>query len=653
MKNEIYDLLHRGYFPKELPPAFNTYLFAVNYEEIDKEWNIIKVNTPSKVERKLGESTQNYEDRLRVFKDPVSVPTRYSYAKGRISRRCLSILNPVNYLSLALCVESNFQNVSDYFTQSPYSQSVPTYEINIHERCYRPSSRSVWALTYVKLLLSQGKMYEIKLDISQFYPSIYTHSITWAIVGKEIAKEFWRKYSDKNIPNAITSDEKLYNIANELDRLIQRCQDKQTHGIPIGPDSSYFVAEIIATYIDKQLSQSFPNLKGVRYYDDYTLFVDTKEDAAVVVYKLQNIIGNLGLSLNESKISISEAPKPFIEDYVEELSPFRFESTKVSSALKRYFNILWHLCDIQPYKATTIIKYGLHPLENDSLVIDISYKELFESLLYKTALVEPSALNQICELISKKGYTPTASSLTNLVEAVVKKHVSLNHHHEVSWALWILKKYNLSIDIALVKDVFHMHNPICTLLMLDYLNNKSAGNVLLTDADIQAEISSIENSLTDASLFNEDWILVYEGAYYGWLNTQTIVRTNPYFNYLYDKDISFYDVSDNADYSSYDYIEQLPANVYTQEMRKMAKEFKTKVMGDVYDQLFGEIMDDESLSPEKKQLLKSKYKIASKNLNLEKKLFEELLSQIFRRESLDYSPYVQKIIDKLSEIVRY
>ena len=33
-----------------------------------------------------------------------------------------------------------------------------------------------------------GKKYLVKVDISQCFPSIYTHAIPWALVTKEVAK---------------------------------------------------------------------------------------------------------------------------------------------------------------------------------------------------------------------------------------------------------------------------------------------------------------------------------------------------------------------------------------------------------------------------------------------------------------------------------
>ncbi len=68
---------------------------------------------------------------------------------------------------------------------------------------------------------AQGR-YLLRTDISRFYPSVYTHSIPWAIHGKEYSKQH---RFDKN-------------LGNQLDKLVQSCQYGQTNGIPIGPDTT-------------------------------------------------------------------------------------------------------------------------------------------------------------------------------------------------------------------------------------------------------------------------------------------------------------------------------------------------------------------------------------------------------------------------------
>lgn len=90
-----------------------------------------------------------------------------------------------------------------------------------------------------------------KADISNFYPSLYTHSIPWAIVGIDVAK-------------ANTSNSVWYNA---LDRDIRFCRRAETNGVSIGPGTSSLAAEIVLTQIDRALQRRF---KYQRFIDDYT-----------------------------------------------------------------------------------------------------------------------------------------------------------------------------------------------------------------------------------------------------------------------------------------------------------------------------------------------------------------------------------------------
>ena len=69
----------------------------------------------------------------------------------------------------------------------------------------------------------------VQADIKSFYPSIYTHSLAWAIHGKRHI----RKGNNRH-------DYTL--LGNRLDRLFQYSNDQRTNGIPIGPVVSDIVA---------------------------------------------------------------------------------------------------------------------------------------------------------------------------------------------------------------------------------------------------------------------------------------------------------------------------------------------------------------------------------------------------------------------------
>jgi hypothetical protein len=77
-------------------------------------------------------------------------------------------------------------------------------------------------------------------DISKCFYNIYTHTISWAVKNQKIAKE--------NIS--------VESFDSQFDKLMQRSNYNETHGIIVGPEISRIFAEIILQRIDDNLIKS-------------------------------------------------------------------------------------------------------------------------------------------------------------------------------------------------------------------------------------------------------------------------------------------------------------------------------------------------------------------------------------------------------------
>ncbi|WP_337023410.1 MULTISPECIES: RNA-directed DNA polymerase [unclassified Pantoea] len=138
--------------------------------------------------------------------------------------------------------------------------------------------------------------YLFTTDIANFYPSIYTHSIPWAIHTKEESKEV-RGVND--------------NLGNKIDHALRQMRWGQTNGIPQGSAPMDFIAEIVLGYADELLGEKLKeeditDYHIIRYRDDYRVFTNSKEDAEALARHLTVILQGLGLHLNASKTSLSE-----------------------------------------------------------------------------------------------------------------------------------------------------------------------------------------------------------------------------------------------------------------------------------------------------------------------------------------------------------
>ena len=132
--------------------------------------------------------------------------------------------------------------------------------------------------------------YCLQTDVTDCYPSIYTHSISWALHGINVSK----------------SNRSLDLLGNKIDKSIQSMQNMQTNGIPQGSVLMDFIAEMILGYSDKLLSEELSkeginNYQIVRYRDDYKIFSDSKEDVEKILKTLSIILYDLNLKLNSAK----------------------------------------------------------------------------------------------------------------------------------------------------------------------------------------------------------------------------------------------------------------------------------------------------------------------------------------------------------------
>ena len=112
------------------------------------------------------------------------------------------------------------------------------------------------------------------MPVSRYYSTIYTHTIPWALHSKVRAK--------------VDRSDKL--CGNVIDKCVRNTQDKQTLGIPTGPDTSLIISEIIGTAMDIRLSNELKDIKlnGYRYIDDYYLFFSNWAQAEQATSKIHS-----------------------------------------------------------------------------------------------------------------------------------------------------------------------------------------------------------------------------------------------------------------------------------------------------------------------------------------------------------------------------
>ncbi len=514
-------LLKKGYFPKELPPPFTTKYFSKNFNRIQKSWTRIK-NELNRNNQKIYK--QKYTKKYKSSKCVLySLPKK----KKNFSRRIVEIPTPFHHSILCDTICERWTEIDNFYKKSVISLSKPI----INEKRGRAAIpfKTFDNFKQECLITSFDKMYELKTDISFFYPTLYTHSIPWAMHGKENAK----KDSSKHL------------LGNILDENIRNCKHGQSTGIPIGPDTSLIIAEIVSCGIDVLLRERLEtvglSIKGYRYYDDISFYFSSRDEAEVVLKTLQHILTDFQLSINEEKTDITIFPSAFDRNWVMQISSFEFRENfnkeqkerarEQRTDIERYFKLAFYYANKYPEDA--VMGYAIKKFK--SVPIMEENWNLFESLILKTTILNPITLKDIVPLLVAYNQLVDRKKICNVVEEIIKIHVRMGHSFEISWALWLAKTFNIKINNSIAADIFKSYDVIPILMALDL---KSMNLI-----DFSVNLSSINENLTEDSLFEEKWILTYESIIHGWLSpiSSNPLEVNEYFKILKDNNIKFYD----------------------------------------------------------------------------------------------------------------
>lgn len=492
------ELLKSGYFPKELPPPFESKSFSDKIGIIKTQWN--SVSSPFRKPERLKYSNSKWV----VF----SIP------KVQLSRRIINIPNPLHQSKLTATIADRWTEINAIFAKSTISSSAPIKDPK-NERALI-SKDNFSAFKRRRLNESFDNLYEVKTDVLRFYGTIYTHSIPWLVHTK---------------PTAKASRNDMTMLGNALDRDLRNLNSGQTVAIPIGPDTSLVIAEIITCLMDEQIQTKLKNVKSFRFIDDYYLYCDSYADAEKAFKFIQSLLTKYQLDINEEKTKISKAPFAFDTKWSIEIGSFTFRKKANSQ-----------LTDIERFVSLSLIHSNENPKDSVLLfsIQVLKYLPLFdenwdtyESLILKIGITEPRTLPVVTEILASNSSRISKTKIKSIIEKLIDIHLPKGHNYEVAWALWMCVEFNIKLKNKMAERIFASNDYVSILIALDL---KSRGRI---NASVNTD--GLLTELTEESLMNENWLFTYESIKKGWLTpTDNPIDENKYFEILLANGIYFY-----------------------------------------------------------------------------------------------------------------
>jgi hypothetical protein len=485
-------ILKRGYFPKELPPAFYTNRFA-KYACSKGGRAVLTAYKPA---------------------DNFTECVKYLLALPGGHRRELRIPHPASYTDIAILIAENLKRIISIAGKSSFAVSKPHFTPK-GRRAFRPDI-SPSDLATERAARRAGATHLLKADVSQFYPSLYTHAVGWAIDPKLREKAHWKNW-------------KL--LGKRLDQYLMNMDGKLSQGIPIGTDVSYLLAECVLSRVDSSLP--IAKERGYRWFDDYEIAFETRDEAESCMKFLGRELARFRLRVNPIKSRIISLPSPADEEWQQLLVQTGGKSHIDSRGMVKHFDSAFRLRE--QYPDSPVLLYALGVLFGISCP-NPKVGRIAQSCMSQALLSEPGAAQKAFALLSywrTNGFPVDAKLVTQTVNRLILRHEAGGVSSDVSWALSFCIDQNVTLDSKSAKVLSDAEDDC---IALQALHMWSIG--LLPKGFSKVQIAKL---IKNADLDREHWLICYESLRQHFLTeARSMVAANPLFSDLLRKDVTFY-----------------------------------------------------------------------------------------------------------------
>lgn len=272
-------ILQEGYYPEPyvLPPCFKLSDFELQQNKFEQK---------------------GYKDKWKS-----NNLATISFPKTGLIQRVFGIIHPHRYHDIVWELINDWDKLLEILFNPEneiYSYSFPI-ALTVNNQGKLRAGRMIYEFLEMaeKDLVAEAHQYKLltKVDITNFYNSVYTHTIAWAWCGDR-----YKALSDSNFQTT----------GSKIDKLIQYSNDKRTNGIPVGPVLSDLIIEVILSERDKVITKKLKQLGidflATRFKDDYRILCNSQEDSDKIIRIIIDTLNEFNLQVNEAKTKTVALP---------------------------------------------------------------------------------------------------------------------------------------------------------------------------------------------------------------------------------------------------------------------------------------------------------------------------------------------------------
>lgn len=511
-------------FPSNiLPPCFcNEQIFNsidIFKSEYTDSWGLITRNFKTE-----GDSIKKFNGirDITIGVEKGTEPLSVFSAKSDGNIRVFSIANPIIEIPLHMYILENIDKIIDeenlnddrYISSSLYlyeDGEIFTGYSYEGDEMYEEGAQSVLQSNFEtsirdKYKIADGKYYHLYLDISNFFNSIYTHTISWDLKS-QVSKQ----------------------ILSNLDIMIRNLNNNETKGILIGPYTSGIFSELLLSKIDRKiLSCINKDVSYIRYVDDMNFYSDSKYTIEnEVKYIVEKSLLEFKLDINSSKIKMEEFP--FFEmNHMQTKTIFSLKSRIMSNGYKNNLECIEdiikeiHSSIGKGTKDTNFLFVVLNSIvKNKQLNIDKFENDEIEILLdylVNTMFKYNIYTQKICQLIINILEYSDLNKIKLIEKWINKRNNQKSNLKEIVdlWLIYIINMSSIKSEkITEYVASIILESDICAILCMDYFYN----NALIEEMKsvIKQYITKIEEDIKSrylsewkkASWYTKYWLFFY------------------------------------------------------------------------------------------------------------------------------------------------
>jgi hypothetical protein len=497
-------LLGRGYFPDELPPPFTTAAFAKYRKAIGTAW---------------AAAQQHY---------PKTVPEIFSIPRAKGVRRDLSIVNPVAEYHVSKLIADNWVELRKHLKSCNFAPALLEITTDGVRAVPTPDFRLI-NLRQAEISASFDNV--VIADISRFYGTLYTHAIPWALHTKP-----WSKLH-LNTPGYDNS------LGARLDVAVRKGNDNQTIGIPVGPDSSRIISEIVAAAVDVELRDrlKLPRSCVLRNVDDWYIGFDTAGQGEDAIAAMATACRTYQLEIHPGKTRSTHVGTVIDAVWPTMLrqTVFRSGTAQQGQDIEHFFALAFDYARDNP--AQNVLDFAVK--RTMSVKVRPENWQRYETYLLKASRSNPTTIPAVVQILASynsMAYPLGSDRIAKLIRDLIRRCAPTGSHSEVAWALFLTKALKISLKANDIAPVAALESSACALIALDL---RSLGLI-----SGKLDTSLWQQSMNSAGLTSSNWLLAYEANLKGWLPVAApnYLDAHPYFSLLKKHGVSFYDVKKNV-----------------------------------------------------------------------------------------------------------